>query len=769
MMETYIRWILRRRKWILSGVLVISVLALIPIQSAVIGTSLGQLFFGDNPAFQRYQEISGKFGNDEVIVVAIEGVDGLDPQVLARLEQAEKTLLEHPEIKRVQSLASAQWVRVENGDTLMVSSFQEELNEDPSQEEAIREHLLDDPMVSGVLTSTDGGDTAIMVELAPNPNRAAEDGPEMVNSILAAIEEQGFPRESLRLAGMVAVLAEIMNQSVYSITRVLPVSSLMLLLVVFLLFGRLWPAIVSGANALLAIIWTMGFSCAIDPQITILLSVVPAVISIVSFADVIHLCSAYLLELKNHSEKEEAIVAACSDVGRACLLTSITTFLGFIGMSFVPTPAFQQLGVVLGFGTGVALLIAVTIVPIVLYYLPVPPEASENKGRGLLARGSLLVLDRLSRLPLKYPREVVFGFVITGGILIYGVSQLYVETSFKDRLSPDNPIAQDERFFKEQFSSANFLPVLISAPEEGQVLEPEFFDALVTLTEEVEAWPEVNETTSLVDLIRSIHEPFNEGDPEAPPLPTTRQALSQYLLLFEMEGGEELDRIVDFERRSVMLLVRLEEGKMRESAHIAEEMIHRGKELFPEGTELEATGQLFLTGSWLDEILDGQKQGLLFTCISITFVMAVGLRSMGIGLISMIPNLFPLLFLGGLLGLTQDQSDSDFLLIALLALSIGVDDTIHFLSRFKLEASRTSNRDEAIQKTFAFAGRGILNTTVALSLGFLPFAMSDYLATQIFGTYLPMVFVVAFLADVLLLPAMAQLGALRFEGPKQES
>ena len=91
MMETYIRWILRRRKWILSGVLVISVLALIPIQSAVIGTSLGQLFFGDNPAFQRYQEISGKFGNDEVIVVAIEGVDGLDPQVLARLEQAEKT------------------------------------------------------------------------------------------------------------------------------------------------------------------------------------------------------------------------------------------------------------------------------------------------------------------------------------------------------------------------------------------------------------------------------------------------------------------------------------------------------------------------------------------------------------------------------------------------------------------------------------------------------------------------------------------------------
>ena len=581
------------------------------------------------------------------------------------------------------------------------------------------------------------------------------------------LKNKGSNETSFGWQAWSAVLAEIMNQSAYSITRVLPVSSLMLLLVVFLLFGRLWPAVVSGANALLAIIWTMGFSCAIDPQVTILLSVVPAVISIVSFADVIHLCSAYLLELKTHEEKEEAIVAACSDVGRACLLTSITTFLGFVGMSFVPTPAFQQLGVVLGFE------------PVWRSSLPSPSSplfsttslSQKKHGTQKLEDGLplplLFVLDKLAALPLKYPKQIVVGFIITGGILVYGVSQLYVETSFKDRLSPDNPISVDERFFKEKFSSANFLPVLITAQDEGEALDDAFFEALATLCKDVESWPEVNDTTSLVDLIRSIHEPFNADDPEAPALPTTRESISQYLLLFEMEGGEELDRIIDFEREAVMLLVRLEEGKMRESAAIAERIIGRGEALFPEGTSLEATGQLFLTGSWLDEILEGQKQGLLFTCLSITVVMTIGLRSLGIGLISMIPNLFPYFSWVDSSDLTQDQSDSDFLLIALLALSIGVDDTIHFLSRFKLEASRTPDRNVAIEKTFAFAGRGILNTTVALSLGFLPFAMSDYLATQIFGTFLPGVFVVAFLADVLLLPAMAQLGMLRFKGPNE--
>ena len=129
----------------------------------------------------------------------------------------------------------------------------------------------------------------------------------------------------------------------------------------------------------------------------------------------------------------------------------------------------------------------------------------------------------------------------------------------------------------------------------------------------------------------------------------------------------------------------------------------------------------------------------------------------------MIPNLFPLLFLGGLLGWTQDQSDSDMLIVALLALSIGVDDTIHFMMRFKIEAERCLDETEAIHNTFTFAGRGILNTTVALSLGFLPFALSDYLSTEMLGIYLPMVFVVAFLADVLLLPALAKAGFIQFQ------
>ena len=128
----------------------------------------------------------------------------------------------------------------------------------------------------------------------------------------------------------------------------------------------------------------------------------------------------------------------------------------------------------------------------------------------------------------------------------------------------------------------------------------------------------------------------------------------------------------------------------------------------------------------------------------------------------MIPNAFPLLVLGGTLGLVYDEVDSDTLFLAMLAIGIGVDDTIHFLMRFRLERSRSTDRQEALIRTFEFAGRAIIMTTVTLALGFAPFVLSGYFSIWILGVYLPLTLVVALLADLLLVPAMAQVGWIRF-------
>jgi predicted RND superfamily exporter protein len=147
-------------------------------------------------------------------------------------------------------------------------------------------------------------------------------------------------------------------------------------------------------------------------------------------------------------------------------------------------------------------------------------------------------------------------------------------------------------------------------------------------------------------------------------------------------------------------------------------------------------------------------------------MMVIGLGSIRVGLGSMLPNVLPLLCLGGYLGVAYDRIDSDTLVIAIMALGIGVDDTIHFLMRYRIESRRTEDTRVAVERTYAFSGRAIILTTMVLVLGFLPFSSSDYFSAFMIGTFLPGVLVMALLADLLLVPALVQVGWLRFKKKK---
>ena len=157
---------------------------------------------------------------------------------------------------------------------------------------------------------------------------------------------------------------------------------------------------------------------------------------------------------------------------------------------------------------------------------------------------------------------------------------------------------------------------------------------------------------------------------------------------------------------------------------------------------------------------------VLTSIISITVLMMVGLRSFSVGLISAVPNLLPLVATAALTGLVWGDIDSDTLVILMLAIGIGVDDTIHILMRYRIESLRCSSRAEAIRQTFAFSGRAIVMTTLILAVGFAPMAMTAYYSMNIMGSLLPAALVVAMVADLLLVPALAQVGWLRFRPAK---
>ena len=764
-MSAYFRFVLRHRIIVAAIFAALTALALASVSRAVIASSMNKLFFGESPAYATYLERMREFGTEEVNIFAFESHDVLERGQQERLRRVLDRIEEVDDLGRVHSIMDAQRLEGRDG-TLYITNYADEASEDPSRIPDLILALREDSLAGGLVISSDGRCVAVLPEVDPEAQAdlPAERGPEIIRDVLRIFEEEGFAPSEIHRAGFLVAIAEVVDQTYYNMKTVFPIVVVALLLTVWLMFRRLWPAVVSFLASLAAVIWTMGFAVQLDREVNVMMATVPAVIIIVGFSDVVHLCSAYLLELGRGIGKEQAIINSAEDVGKACLYTSMTTFVGFLCLSLVPVPIFRSLGVILGFGVAIALLIAMTMTPIFFSLMPEPKPL--RKGPTSRIHDWLdHLLVATERFAVRRARAVALGFGLVIVLALLGLSRLEIEADFARRFSEDNPIRQDLAWFEDRFAGTNGLDIYLEIPEADGLFDPGLFARIAEFQDTLIELPRVDKAFSLVSLVREIHEELAYDIDDAGPLPSTRQAIAQYLLLFEIGGGRDLDRLIDFERRKMRITLRLNDEGFRASAEVAQEAVAIAGQMLGDSVKAEPSGLTFLLGDWLDEILAGQRNGVLLSLFTITIMMMIALRSIRAGLWSMIPNILPLLVLGGYVGGFFDYVDSDTLIIAIIAIGVGVDDTIHFLVRYRIEVARSPNTGEAITRTFNFAGRAIIMTTVILVAGFSPFALTDYYTTRILGTLLPMCLIVALLADLLLVPALVQLDLIRFTKP----
>ena len=766
-MSAYFRFVLRHRLVVGAIFFALTGLALLSVSRAIVATSMNKLFFAESPNYAAYLERLREFGTEEVNIFAFDSPNALEEKQQERLRRVVDRIERIDDIGRVYSIFDAQNLEGKDG-TLYIDNYADEASEDPSRIPELVRALQDDSLAGGLIISCDGRSIAVMpeVEAEAQADLPAERGPEIIRETLRIFEEEGFETSKMHRAGFLVSIAEVVEQTDYNLKTIFPFVVAVLLLTVWLMFRRLWPAAVSTLASFVAVIWTMGFAVQLDREVNILMATVPAVIIIVGFSDVVHLCSAYLIELGRGIGKKQAILNSAEDVGKACFFTSLTTFVGFMSLSLVPTPMFRSLGLILGFGVASALLIAMTMVPIFFSLLPEPKplrKGPTSRVHDWLDR----LLDETERLARTFPRAVIGVFALALLLSLVGLTGLEIEADFGKRFRADNIIRKDLSWFEEHFAGTTGLDLYLEAPDADGLFDPELFARIADFQDALVEQPRVDKAFSLVNLVREIHTELNADSQDAGPLPASRAAMAQYLLLFEMGGGRDLDRLIDFERRKMRITLRLNDEGFRACATMADNAVLLGREMLGDSIVIEPSGLTYLLGDWLDHILAGQRNGLLLSMVTITFMMMLALRSIQAGLWSMIPNILPLLVLGGYIGRLWDYVDSDTLMIAIIAIGIGVDDTIHFLVRFRIEAARSPDAGTAIHRTFDFAGRAIVMTTIILAVGFSPFALSDYYTTRMMGTLLPLCLVVALLADLLLVPALAHAGLIRFGASKE--
>ncbi len=755
-MRAYFQFVLRHRMPVLILITLISAAGMWSLRNAKISSSLGKLFLANSPAYDQYLARVEEFGSDEQLVIAFEENDVLSADSLSRLHLVTRAIRKENGVARVMSLLDNEKVFAKSRKG-GIEALIEELRGSREKTEAARAELLSDRFTGNILLSRDSHHSAVLITTLADGTHDMEDSISWVEKIHKVFIEQGYKEENLHRAGGIAIVSEMMKQTHFNLKRLFPIVCLLLVLTVYILFRRIWPAVVSTSIAILAVIWTMGIAVAIDPEVSIMLAAVPAVILIISFSDVIHLCSAYLLEMKETEDTTEAILRSAEDVGKACVYTSITTFVGFLALAVVPTPIFKKLGILLGLGVGIALLLAMTLFPILLSFLR--PNTAWTEG---IASVSQDLLDRFlsftQRISLSRPWSIIVFFAALLVASILGISQIKVENDIAKRLGENNPVRRDAEYFLEHFAGTNVLDLYLQCEEEGGLLEPGVFQSISELEEKLMELEEVDSAISFATIITEYYRKLND-DRSVPP---SRLIINLGVREIEKRDPDGLAFLLNSSRRMMRVFVRLNIGGLRETHEAGMKVQKLATATLPATVKAEATGMAYLIGGWLDRIISAQKKGVGISFIVISALMIIAFRSLRAGLWSMIPNMLPLLVLGGYVGFAWDFTDSDTFMLAMLAIGMGVDDTIHFLTRYRLELKRDDDEEKALTRTYHYAGRGIVMTTLILTIGFSPFILCQYFSLQILGTLLPMVLIVALLADLLLLPALARLRLLRF-------
>ncbi|MBU2488766.1 MAG: MMPL family transporter [Proteobacteria bacterium] len=759
-MTRYIRFVLAFRLWIVLAFAAATIFFGWYFAKVTISSTPGELFFSGKSRYQEYLYRMEDYGGDAIAIFGISG-DVLSPDVLSRVRAVTDELEKDPEIRRVESLASAQHIEGK-GDELIIERYADILIEDPGRRDELLAEITTDSLTRGWLVTPDGKNSILVVELESG-ERGMETSPKTVKRVLEVFSDKGFDVKEIHRGGLVAVLGQMMTESMFTLRVILPITALVLFLSVWVMFHRFWPVVITLIITSMAITWTMGLAVLLYGHINVVTTMVPGLVLITCFADVLHLCSSYLLELSKGLKKREAILAMGTEVGTACGYTSITTFFGFMSMTLVPTPIFKQLGLLMGFGVSVALFMALTLVPVFLSCIPQPKPwrtGSAGTAQGLLDS----VLSLCARLATGWPKTVNLVFFAVMALSFYGFSHIHFEAQFSERFDDDNIIQQSQRFFKQTFPGTNPLDVYLETDEAEAMLDPERFAEIAAFESWIESIPRVTGAVSVVDLVRKMYREINPEMAAQSPLPDNRQALAQLLLLFEMSGGEELGRFVDPGHRTVRLSVRMEDMGVIEAAEVGTKIREEAAKRFPGQIRCETFSMESLIGEWVHQIIIGQRNGLLFALVTVAAFMILATRSFKIGLISMFPNVLPLLVLLGYTGWFWDIVDTDAMGVLMVAIGIGVDDTIHFLMRFKFESAKTPDVNRAVNQAFHYSGRAIIITSVILVAGFAPFGTSDYFSVKIFGTLLPVALFTALAADLLWVPAMVRLGWIRFPG-----
>ena len=744
-------WILdRRRPIVLLVALITLALGSQAIQVKTDHTT-GHFLPNESKTVQDFLRASEVFGQSQTILYLVfEGSDPADPAFLQQLDSLVQEISGYHGVESVLSLTNAPFLQRDDKDIVAQPLYQADL---PA--ETIRKRLDDQPFLRGLLLSNDGATAAMMVKIEAAFNNLPE-RVDLVDQIEAAAER--LPG-SLALAGFPYLRTQYAKRISFESPLFTVLAALISLAFLYLAFGAWRAVFLPTAIVGLGLVWTVGLMVLLGHQLTIVSSMLPALLVIIGMANVIHLCTKFLDQYHAIGDQRAALVETIRTVGLATFLTCLTTAIGFGVLTISGSRLLSAFGQFAAVGIMLLYALSITLTPVAF----IRYRSATRRSTPLSTHDSLeRFFDRMAVLTQRRGGLIV---ILAGGLMLFGLvgatrisSDIYAFSDFYE----DDPLRQHLAVFEEQFGGIMPMEVVIEAGNPGQFRSLTPLRRIEQLQNNLGELEPVGRSLAVTDLVKLANQAYFGGHPATYRLPSSYElpflqaAMKGFL---DQKQAGSLTRNLPLLIDSTFTITRVylgvpDLGTERMNA-LADTVRARSVALFPDDHY-----NVFITGNAIRVTRSGENLvrnllvSLAVALVVISVLMALLFRSLRLMIISLIPNVIPLVVVGGMMGYTGIILKPSTALIFSVAFGIAVDSSIHFLAKYRLNRDEGLSKEEAIAATLRATGKAIMLTSFVLMGGFLIFTLSSFGGTVNMGGLTALTLGVAMVTNLLLLPAL---------------
>lgn len=694
-------------------------------------------------------------GDDNFLLVALEREEGVfDSTFLADAHDFALNARELDYIEGVQSLTMFSYPLKT---PFAVTTIPAIHRNDPSRYAADSLRIMQDERFVNNLINEGGTALVVLLKTESLINMTGEgEGPtsiEKSKTLMAGVQGlmDNYNFEDHHYLGSAYFQKEMVDMQIREVTVSAVISGFLVFLIMFLLFRRPLGIIVSLVSIGLGLLLFLGTLGLMGRELNAIAALYPVLMIIVGTSDVIHIMSKYIDELRAGKDKETAIRITIREIGMATLLTSLTTAVGFATLLTSRIDPIRNFGINAALGVMIAYVTVIFFTTALLSYLSVDQIVKIGKQQAFWDR----LLERAYKITLLSPGRIKIGMAVAAVLCAVGISMITTNNRITSALPRGKKITTDFLFFERELAGFRPFEMAVTAKDTAKITDFKVMQEIGKIEDYVKEFDVVRSTASITAIYRSINQMFNNNRPDAYELPKDEDTYVRYQRLSRQIPALNLNVLMSKDQKRARITSRLNDlGADSTQAFLARTDTWVNANIDTSLVEVRSTGTGVIIDKNSEYIRENLLQGLGLAILIVCVLMGLLFRSWKMLLVSLVPNVLPLLFAGAVLGFTGIELEAGVSIVFAIIFGIAVDDTIHFLAKYKLARDKGLALEPAIHLTFREAGKAIVLTSVVLFFGFLVMLFSIHPPSVTIGLLISLTLASAVISDLLLIPLL---------------